>query len=60
MRCARCAADGAIVDIDMKTAIADYLKTVSEWAESTELATPEEKLALDEPGEEDDLSDEED
>jgi len=47
------------MDIDMKKAIASYLKTVGEWAESTELATPEEKLALDEPGEEDDLSDEE-
>ena len=43
----------------MQKAIASYLTTVGEWAESTELATPDDKRRLDGSGEPDDLSDEE-
>ena len=47
------------MDTHMKKVVANDLRTVGAWAEGTKLATPEEKLDLDEPGEEDDLSDEE-
>jgi len=46
------------MEIDMKKAIADYLKQVGDWAKTTELVTPEDELDLDGPGDEDDLEDE--
>jgi hypothetical protein len=46
------------MEIDTKKAIADYLKAVGEWAKTSELATPDAELDLDGPGDEDDLSDE--
>ncbi len=46
------------MDIDVKKAVADYLKQVGEWAAQTELVTPDDDLDPDGPGDEDDLSDE--
>ncbi len=48
------------MEIDLKKAIATYLKDVAEWSKETELATPDAELNLEGPGEEDDVSDEED
>lgn len=46
------------MDIDTKKAVETYLKQVAEWAKTSELVTPEADLDLDGPGDEDDLSDE--
>lgn len=54
------APDGVAMEIDLKKAIATYLKDVAEWSKETELATPDADLNLEGPGEEDDVSDEED